>query len=46
MSPHEITNITSNLSIEKMNAFIYQLENNKYDLQVLWKMKHIIKLKI
>lgn len=32
LSPYEITNITSNLSIEKMNAFIYQLENNKYDV--------------
>lgn len=31
-SPFEITNITSELSIEKMNAFIYQLENNKYDV--------------
>ena len=32
LSPHEITNITSSLSIEKMNAFIYQLENDKYDV--------------
>lgn len=32
LSPNEITNIVSNLSIEKMNAFIYQLENNKYDV--------------
>ena len=32
LSPHEITNVTSSLSIEKMNAFIYQLENDKYDV--------------
>ena len=32
LSPHEITNMTSSLSIEKMNPFIYQLENNKYDV--------------
>ena len=32
LSPNEITNITSRLSIEKMNAFIYQLENDKYDV--------------
>lgn len=32
LSPNEITNITSSLSIEKMNAFIYQLENDKYDV--------------
>ena len=32
LSPHEITNITSELSIEKMNPFIYQLENNKYNV--------------
>lgn len=31
-SPFEVTNITSNLSIEKMNAFIYQIENDKYDV--------------
>lgn len=32
LSPHEITNVTSNLSIEKMNAFIYQIENDKYNV--------------
>lgn len=32
LSPNEITDITSRLSIEKMNAFIYQLENDKYDV--------------
>ena len=32
LSPHEITNMTSSLSIEKMNAFIYQIENDKYDI--------------
>ena len=32
LSPHEITNVTSSLSIEKMNAFIYQLENDKYNV--------------
>lgn len=32
LSPHEITNISSSLSIEKMNTFIYQLENNKYNV--------------
>lgn len=32
LSPHEITNITSSLAIEKMNAFIYQVENNKYNV--------------
>lgn len=32
LSSNEITNITSSLSIEKMNAFIYQLENDKYDV--------------
>ena len=32
LSPNEITNIISSLSIEKMNAFIYQLENDKYDV--------------
>ena len=32
LSPYDITNITNNLSIEKMNAFIYQLENDKYDV--------------
>lgn len=32
LSPNAITNITSSLSIEKMNAFIYQLENGKYDV--------------
>ena len=32
LSPNKITNITSSLSIEKMNAFIYQLENDKYDI--------------
>ena len=32
LSPYEITKITSNLSIEKMNAFIYQLENDKYNV--------------
>jgi len=31
-SPFEITKVTSDLSIEKMNAFIYQIENNKYDV--------------
>jgi hypothetical protein len=31
-SPLEITNITSELSIEKMNTFIYLLENDKYDI--------------
>ena len=31
-SPFEITNIKSDLSIEKMNAFIYQIENDKYDV--------------
>ena len=32
LSPHEITNMTSSLSIEKMNVFIYQIENNKYNV--------------
>ena len=32
LSPNEITNITNSLSIEKMNAFIYQLENDKFDV--------------
>lgn len=32
-SSKEIIKITSKLSIEKMNAFIYQLENNKYDVE-------------
>lgn len=32
LSPYEITNVTSSLSIEKMNAFIYQLENDKYNV--------------
>lgn len=31
-SSFEITNVTSNLSIEKMNSFIYQIENDKYDI--------------
>lgn len=31
-SPFEITNVKSDLSIEKMNAFIYQIENDKYDV--------------
>jgi hypothetical protein len=31
-SPLEITNITSELSIAKMNAFVYVLENDKYDV--------------
>jgi hypothetical protein len=31
-SSFEITNITSELSIEKMNTFIYQIENDKYDI--------------
>lgn len=31
-SPFEITEVTSELSIEKINAFIYQIENNKYDV--------------
>lgn len=32
LNPYEITNVTSSLSIEKMNAFIYQIENDKYDV--------------
>lgn len=32
ISSLEITNITSELSIEKMNSFIYQIENDKYDI--------------
>ncbi len=47
LSPYEIINISSNLSIEKMNAYIYQLENNKYDVtgntknEVFYKTENI-----
>lgn len=33
-STFDITNINANLSIEKMNPFIYRIENNKYDINI------------